>query len=210
MNPTLPARFSNVLTQISKRFGRQVGPLPFTHYRGIGRYPFTEYPVPDPGWQGSGNPNDDDQEPAARALLEGFLSADDYETPYPRAFVSNLEQAHQIRAALKAPGKFEIVELCMQPERPAELLGFDIGYWGGGNFSILCDAAIWPIWHPPEPKAFEALSAFTRKLNRHALFPSWESAQDYLNWYRQQAWSETEPSEFSIIAVGVVKDAGEF
>lgn len=187
-----------------KKLRAAIGPLAFSGYRGIGRYPFTEdYPLAAPGFHENGNSMDRDREEEnARLLLMEMLGSDDYTTPYPRAFVASIEQAKKIQAALDAPEKYEIVELCLDPDRPANLLGFDVGYWSGGNFSILCDAAIWPIWHPPDPSAFEELKMFTKKLNSHALFQSWNDAQEYLEWYSQQDWAETEPSEFSIIAVG--------
>jgi hypothetical protein len=99
---------------------------------------------------------------------------------------------------------YEIVELCSAPEFPNDMLGFDLGYWGGGNFSILCDAAIWPRWHPPDPEALAELYRVLRELNEHALFPHEPSARAYFDWYTSQPWAEKEPSDFSLIAVGAV------
>jgi hypothetical protein len=178
----------------------------FLSYRGIGRCPFSEdYPEPEPGWQ-SERAGDGDPELQARRLLGRFLGPSDYVTPYPRAFLAQLEYAREVRAILVAPEKYEIVELCTSPERPVNILGFDIGYWGGGNYSILCDAAIWPVWHPPVSEAVCELSAFINKLNDSALFPSEESAREYLGWYRCQEWAESNPEDFAIIAVGAIEE----
>ena len=178
-------------------------PKAVSFYRGIGRYPFAEYAECEPGWQGYGSP-DNDHEFRARELVKRFLGADDYVTPSPRAFLTRPEQAFEVRAALESPTEYEIVELCTFPDHPKRFLGFDIGYWGGGNFSILSDAIIWPIWHPPIEAALNNLTAFSAKLNDHILFSTQLDAQDYLSWYAGQDWAEKWPEEFSIISVGTV------
>jgi len=175
----------------------------FSSYRGIGRYPIAEQDQGEPGWQWAGNvPSETEAD--ARSVLRRILSPgdDDLVTPYPRAFLARLEDAQEVHSALLEPERYEIVELCAPPDRPRALLGFDIGYWGGGNFSILCDAAIWPLWHPPPAGSFSELSKLSSRLNRHALFPSPRAAIRYLEWYARQFWAETEPSEFILVGVG--------
>ena len=172
-------------------------------YRGIGRYPLTEYPEKGPGWQGGGALATD-SEPGARALLLKFLGPENYMTPYPRAFLRELEQARSVYAALSEKQRYEIVELCSPPEHPRDLLGFDIGYWGGGNFSIICDAVIWPLWHSPDPTALPDLACVVSDLNEHGLFPTEHSAGAYRDWYTRQPWAEEEPSDFIVMAVGAL------
>jgi hypothetical protein len=167
-----------------------------TLYRGIERDPFSEwaaYPEGDP-------------EPEARALLLDALgpSGEDSETPYPRAFVRTLQKALQIRQALRFPDIYEIVELSSFDEKPSKLMGFDVGYWGGGDFSIICDASIWPKWHPPDPEALKQLARFVERLNDALLFGSERDAKDYLTWYSTQDWAEKPPTDFSVIGVGTV------
>jgi hypothetical protein len=171
-------------------------------YRGIGRFPFTEYPEVGPGWQGEA-PHHDDGEGRARELFLGFLGPHDLVTPWPRAFLSDNSHAGAVRASLLKAHLYEVVELCTPPETPAEPLGFDVGYWGGGNFSILCDTAIWPTWHPPAPSAISELAHHLAPLNRYGLFPTLEAAANFASWYNAQTWAEQEPSDFSIIAVGI-------
>jgi len=170
-------------------------------YRGIGRHPFTEYPEKGPGWQGQGLVAPD-PEPHARTLMLESLGPNDFETPYPRAFLQQAEQVWAVYAALTAKSNFEVVELCSSPDLPRNLLGFDIGYWGGGNFSVLCDAAIWPLWHAPDLAALPELAVALQDLNEHALFPTESSAKSYREWYIAQPWAEEEPSRFTVIAVG--------
>jgi hypothetical protein len=179
----------------------------FAAYRGIGRYPFTEYPQHAPGMEWAGRGEAPESESRARQAFVCQLPPDDFRTPYPRSFLAEAGQVQAIRALLVAPQLFEIVELCSGRDLPKQRLGFDIGYWGGGNFSILCDAAIWPLWHPPVPEVFNELADVTRELNAHALFPTSESAHRYLEWYSRQAWAEKEPSEFCVIAVSAWHDA---
>ena len=174
-------------------------------YRGIGRFPFTEYPERGPGWQGS-DAKYDDAEAQARALLLSFLGPEDTTTPYPRAFLSDRQEAATVRAALSRPDTYEIIELCTPPESPLELLGFDVGYWGGGNFSILCDAALWPIWHPAEPAATPELARHLAELNEYGLFPTADAARAFAAWYSSQDWAEQEPTDFVVIGAGRVSD----
>ena len=173
-------------------------------YRGIGRYPFTEFPEKGPGWQGDG-PIALDPEPRARALLLESLGAYNYKTPYPRAFLQSAEQAWAVYSALSEKNKYEVVEVCTPPDHPRDLLGFDIGYWGGGNFSIICDAAIWPVWHGPDSTALPELANVLSQLNQHGLFPTESSAEAYREWYLKQPWAEVEPSDFTVIAVGTLQ-----
>jgi len=178
----------------------------FSSYRGIGRCPFSEHhPESDPGWEGHADLHD--AEPHALGILRSLLGPYDYLTPSPRAFLGHLEQAHQVQAALTQPGRYEIVELSTSPDLVQDPMGFDIGYWGGGNYSILCDAAIWPRWHPPVEEACERLSGFVAQLNSHALFETQSGAQDYLDWYGGQDWAEKPAKDFSIIAVGRVNQS---
>ena len=110
----------------------------------------------------------------------------------------------QISQALRSPSTYDIVELGRLDERLSHLIGFDVGYWGGGNFSLICDAMIWPTWHAPDKDAWAKLGTFVKRLNSSLLFETKNEAQDYLKWYRTQGWAETEPTDFEIIGVGTV------
>lgn len=174
-------------------------------YRGIGRFPLTEYPERGPGWQGQAT--SDDGEGRARQLLVEFLDPEDLETPYPRAFLYDRNHAAAVQAALSRPQAFELVELCVHPETAANALGFDVGYWGGGNFSVLCDCAIWPVWHPAIPSAIPDLARHVSRLNHHALFPTDEVAGQFLAWYAEQPWAE-DSEDLRIVAVGACSEPG--
>lgn len=177
-----------------------------TCYRGIGRFPFTEYPQRGPGWQGE-DPDYDDGEVQARALFATFLGREHDDTPYPRASLEDPREAASVRAALLRPERYELVELCSGSDSPADILGFDIGYWGGGNFSILCDAALWPTWHPAALESIPELSRHLAELNQHALFPTVEAASAFTAWYVGQDWAEGPPEDLVLVGVGGTIDA---
>jgi hypothetical protein len=124
-------------------------------------------------------------------------------TPYPRAFLGDRADAAAVRAALVHRERYELVELCSGAVPLTDVLGFDVGYWGGGNFSILCDAAIWPTWHPATSEAIPELARHLGKLNQHSLFPTVDAAKEYATWYVAQDWAEQPPEDFVPIAVGV-------
>ena len=171
---------------------------------GRGRYPFTEYAERGPGWQGEGGALKPDPEPEARSLFLEFLGPEDYQTQYPRAFLRQLEQIEAVQAVLSCKERYEVVEICAPPECPRDLLGFDVGYWGGGNFSILCDATVWPLWHAPSQSALPDLARAVAALNKHVLLPTELAATEYLSWYCSQPWGEQDPGEFSVMAIGAV------
>lgn len=182
---------------------RAIGLRNASSYRGIGRFPFAEWWEGGPGSEAE-RPPECDPEAKARAPLNGLLGPDDYQMPSPRSCLTNFDGAVAVREALVSPNDYELVELALEPDRPGQLLGFDIGYWGGGNYSILCDAAIWPTWHPPASRSFAELSTFVRGLNDVLLFPSAAFAQIYLDWYTAQEWAEEPADDFKIIGVGAV------
>lgn len=181
---------------------RALPPVDFTSYRGIGRTALGESPWQSAGWQGSGvQPPETEIE--ARLTLAGFHDPDG-DAGDARAYLSTLDQLRAVEAVLESPADFDLVELCSDSELPEHLLGFDLGYWDGDNYSIICDAAIWPVWHPPVPEALVALARFVAKLNSHLLFPSRELAESYFDWYAGQDWAEKPPESFAIIAIGAV------
>ena len=196
-------RFREPLEQI--RHG--VGVNDVARYRGIGRFPLTEWQELGPGWEAERRDEAADPEPDARALLLAALGSDDHHTPSPRAFIPSLRDARSVMRALRSPARYELVELTLMPDVPDALLGFDVGYWGGGNYSVLCDAAIWPTWHPPEPTALRYIARFMSGLNGSLLFPTADAAGAYLDWYAEESWGEKPAEDFRVIGVGEVSHA---
>jgi hypothetical protein len=98
-----------------------------------------------------------------------------------------------------------MIEVACYPSRTtAPAVGFDVGWWASGNFSIVCDAVVWPLWHPPPVEAMPAMAEYLQGLNEAVLFADVASAERYREWYRQQKWAEHEGRPFEIIEVAVV------
>src|SRR3954462_1588273 len=128
-------------------------------YRGLERCALAESLQPDPGWVEATPPNtlaNVDQK-ARRRLLE-ILGADHQCIHHPCSMTSTLEQAKELRVLVDRPEDYEIVRLSDTDVKYAPTLGYDVGYWGGGNYSILCDSVIWPMWHAPAPESFDDLA----------------------------------------------------
>jgi hypothetical protein len=181
---------------------RTLPPVDYAAYRGIGRTALSEHPRPSAGWQGSGI------EPAETEVMARLVLADlldpDRDPPNARLYIPTLEQLRAVEAVLESPGDYELVELCSESDLPEQLLGFDLGYWDGEEYSIICDAAIWPAWHGPVPEALPALAGLVAQLNSHLLFASRSQAECYLDWYAGQDWAEKPPEDFTIVAIGSV------
>lgn len=179
-------------------------------YRGIERCPLSESPLPDPGWVQATPPITlaGIDEKARRRLLE-ILGADHQCVHHPCSVVSTLAQAEELLLLVDRPEESEIVRLSDDDLSEVPMLGYDVGYWGGGNFSILCDSVIWPMWHSPVPEAVDHMVQHLACLNGHMLFPDHASADRFRSFYVTQPWAETEfeAGEFSVIRIEAVSRA---
>ena len=121
-----------------------------------------------------------------------------------------IEDARRIYDLLGNPNDHEIImvrrhEYTLTPAT----LGFDIGYWGGDHYSIICDTFIRPQWHSSPEEEFHNLAPFASKLNRNVLFDDFEGAQEFLTYYRTTNWGEPDDrfdpeqgtSDYTIIQV---------
>ncbi len=86
------------------------------------------------------------------------------------------------------------------------VLGFDVGYWGGDHYSIICDSIVTPTWHPPQPEDFNTLAEALGGLNGSLLFPTEAEAAEFRTRYVGFAWAETEsyPGEFEVIQLEAI------
>ena len=170
-------------------------------YRGISRDPLDAFPDRSPAELRRLERDGVDLQTNARArrlVLEHGIPSDPDLLP-------TRSMAEEVYAALERPTEYEIVALSRDPAaRGAGWFGFDVGYWGGDHFSLVCDTAIAPRWHPPWPEDFEELAEQLRALNEFALFPTRAGAETFRSWYQTKHWAETEmePGQFCVIAVG--------
>jgi hypothetical protein len=172
-------------------------------YRGIERWALSDSPLPDPGGSETVSPAD---EKASRSFLE-ILGADHECDHYPCSLIPTLTLGHELMRAVDHPETYELVRLSRDSFDEGPMLGFDVGYWGGGNYSILCDSLIWPLWHGAPSEAFHDLGQHIACLNTHMLCPDRQSAERFRSFYLTQSWGETEdvPGEFCVIRIDAVE-----
>ncbi len=170
-------------------------------YRGISRNPLLPF-----GYHDAACVVLEDAETGARKRLAELVGYRPHDIRHN--LLSSHGAAREVFGLLADPSRWEIIRIC-RPDQPegASVLGYDVGYWGGAgdHFSIICDSAVTPTWHPPQPDAFESLVEALRPLNSHFLFSSAETAAGFRTYYRGQYWAETESEmgEFAVIEVGV-------
>jgi hypothetical protein len=105
------------------------------------------------------------------------------------------EDAQSVYNLLGNPNDFEIILIRRHNfQSSPNTLGFDIGYWGGDNYSIICDTFVRPQWHSAPKEEIHNLAPFASKLNRNVLFDNFERAQEFLTYYRTTSWGEPDDS----------------
>ena len=177
-----------------------------TRYRGTGRSWLQPFPSHDESMIDAFANTGIDMQSNARArrrflqLIEEFdIKPTEDEDLFPDELL-----AREVFSLLDDPSQYEIIRLQRRDLRPSgDLLGFDIGYWGGDHFSLIADCFVTPRWHGPPPHKFHLLAERLRGLNGHLLFPTPDDAAGFRAWYRGEDWAETEDKEdeFEIIQV---------
>jgi len=121
----------------------------------------------------------------------------------------DIAAASQVRSFLEQPDSYELIEVARHPARTrANPLGFDVGYWASGNFSLISDVALWPLWHPPPIEALSSLAPLLNALNECVLFSDAAAAMRFREAYRSQPWAEDEEgTPFEVIQIAKT-DAG--
>jgi hypothetical protein len=127
---------------------------------------------------------------------------------YNKSLILDLITAKKLYEDLDNPEDYEIIEISREIYgSDYDSLGFDIGYWGSGEFSLICDSVLMPRWHPPDLSDLSELSERLRCLNQHVLFSTTEEAEEFRQYYRYKQWGETEDQavKFDIIQIAVPK-----
>ncbi len=186
-------------------------------YRGIGRYPLNaDYDRGDPGWQWTKRDKTSGEERARERLAAEILGVDRDNLPEEEWLIDgpwlvpDLPLAEELLDLIEKRGDYEIIRAARYPSTTnGASLGFDVGYWASGNFSLVCDTAIWPLWHPPDVEALPHLKSHLDHLNAHGLFSNVEAAFEFREWYRAQAWAEEEDDSesglFEVVEVGPIE-----
>ena len=192
------------------------------NYRGISREPLEPWSKSDEGCFQRGEKTHIDlrcNQTARRKFLElndvdrydRFLFDYDDKDDCNLELISDFKVVEEIHRLTDLPEDFEIIEVARNNFGTTyNFLGFDVGYWGGDHFSIICDSAIMPCWHSPNPESFEELGKQLRCLNENLLFSKPHDADNFRKYYRSQLWAESEHprGEFCIIQVAVVSTIG--
>ena len=176
-------------------FRKSLRPHDPCSYRGVSREPLT------PADSGHHDPR---FEIPARALFRQIVGQHEPSMDFSEDLLPTLALAEKVRSLLSDPTAYETVELRRPPLRPdRRALGYDIGYWSGDHFSLICDSAVMPHWHGPDPASFPSVAVALRWVNEFFLFPTAATAEQYAEFYRSQPWAETEfePGEFCVIQV---------
>jgi hypothetical protein len=121
--------------------------------------------------------------------------------------LSTLEQVQQVLALAPSLDLLEAVAVRRNSFITGpSVLGFDVGYWGGDHYSIVCDSVVTPTWHPPQPDDFQLLASLLGSLNEHLLFPTADAAITFRSRYTQFPWAETEsyPGEFEVVQLAAI------
>lgn len=199
-----------------ERIRESLGFVAPQRYRGIGRYPLNaDYTHVAPGRQWDVKlPAENDA--GAMGRLREMLGIKGIEFPEEGWLIDGpwlipgLPAARELQRLLEQPELFEIVEVARFPARTSTAgLGFDLGYWASGNFSLICDCAVWPIWHPPHLDALDELHRLLGSLNDNVLFPDIDAASNFAAFYRSQPWAEIEVDDggrFELIEVALTVD----
>jgi hypothetical protein len=172
------------------------------------------YPYVPPGWQWSKKePTDVDDGARSRmcdvlGIVEGQLPKQDWLIDGPW-LIPEIDHARELMGLVTYPEQFEKVEVARHPTHTrTRSIGFDIGYWAHGNFSLIYECAVWPLWHPPNPYDFEKLAKWFGNLNERILFDTVKDAAEFRDFYRSRSWAETEQEgieEFVIIEIAEVQ-----
>ncbi len=173
-------------------------------YRGISRQPLAPYPTLDPNkLQHLEPPELIGVNAEARAKFLEIVGDPAYSQEHNEDSLPTLAAAREVYSKLERPEDYEIVLVERTPGRSKPDLGYDIGYWAGDHFSLICDTLVMPVWHPPQPEDFSALAELARNLNPHMLFPTAGEASAFRDFYLSRSWAETEdrPGEFCVVSL---------
>jgi hypothetical protein len=177
-------------------------------YRGISRNPLSAFPIADIAVLQKSNYHGVDINPTAKLKmleLQGNPPAID-DPDFDSSMLLSIEQAIEVNSVLDSDKRnnYEIIKISRQSKsRINSTLGYEIGYWGGDFFSLICDSAIWPMWHGPSWSDVPELAQQLKVLNKYLLFDDFNQAVAFRKWYKTKEWAETEfdEGEFCIIRV---------
>ncbi|GHV58705.1 hypothetical protein AGMMS49579_26330 [Spirochaetia bacterium] len=132
------------------------------------------------------------KEPLAQFLMNKTLEKYSNDND-DMSLIMDIKECLEIYEKIEHKGNYEIIKSVKDDYMNEEkILGFDIGYWGGDNFSIISDSMILPTWHVAPENAYYELREYSLKLNQNLLFSNIEDTKEFREYYLKQDWAETE------------------
>jgi len=156
----------------------------------------------------------------ARVRMNKLLESKDDEAltnlqyPDDENCFNKLSDATEVFDLLIEKSKYEIIKIRrVNFDISDKTLGFDVGYWGDGNFSAIWNGFYGYTVAVTSGKMLDKTATCLEKLNQNFLFDTEDDAIKYRNWYNSQPWAEEdipydfEESAFSIIQVDKIIDS---
>ena len=163
-------------------------------YRGISRMPLS--PVP----RKQKNQYKNIVEPEAQFLMDKYINK--YCTKYKDDDIDMLLESSHLNNVINkiiSKNRYDPIKIStVNDKKNKKFIGFDIGYWGGDNFSIISDSMLLPMWHGAPKEAWTGLLKFSKKLNNYTLFDNFDDAFEFRSYYLMQNWAEKEMHENEI------------
>ena len=191
---------ANHLDLMGNRFAKSywqmhdvIGFLDPRAYRGSCRSPLEPFVSSDPAINVLCTSSGDVKSNAkARQLFFEILGEDSLDD-FVDSLIPAYADAEKVYSLVDRKDEFEIVQLSRESfVADGMLLGYDIGYWGGDHFSLICDTVVMPTWHPVPEEHWPELATCLRHLNENLLFSTEKEAIVFRNWYRSNDWAEIE------------------
>jgi len=187
-----------------KKLRNAFGNINVNNYRGLSRQSLS--PIPKELKENYKNI----EEPQAQFLMNeiienscAILHDDDID------MIINFQDCINVYNKLENKSIYEIIRTSIDDTSKSEnFLGFDIGYWGGDNFSIISDSILLPMWHGAQTESYQDLSKFVSLLNDKLLFSNYYDATTFRNYYLSQEWAEKEinDGQICIQKIELIKD----
>ena len=195
-----------------KRLQESLSFLTPNSYRGISRNPLSAFPIDDVVMLRNSNYYGVEVNTEAQLKMLELLGSppENYDPDFDTSMLPKLAQAIEVINLIDSEKRadYEIIKITRESTiKDNSTLGYDIGYWGGDFFSLICDSSIWPKWHGPTWSDVPELARQLKVLNTHLLFDDYRQAVVFREWYKTKEWAETENKngQFCIIRVDECK-----
>ena len=147
---------------------------------------------------------DDIPEPDAQYFMDEILEK--YENDEVD-LIYNLQDCLAVYNKINGKQNYEIIMSIKDENNKSfeDFLGYDIGYFGGDNFSIISDSILLPMWHGAPENAYPELKPYLKLLNKNLLFNKLDEAREFKEYYLGQKWAEKDDNDIFIQKILSIK-----